>query len=60
MVHQILTVATIVYLTHDKTMFKSQVNQIVEIGSEFLLLLTSVLIMQYIREDYDEAVVLEI
>ena len=45
-VHQGLTMATLVYLVQDQRMFTSRFQKVIEIASEFLLLLMSILMQQ--------------
>ena len=46
--HQFISLLTIVYLSRDQTRFKDKGTQVVEIGTEMLLLCTCTLIQQFI------------
>ena len=48
-VHQLLTLATLVYLVMDKKMYQQVDLAIIEITTEFLLLLTSILFQEFLR-----------
>ena len=48
-VHQVLTVANLVYISIDNRMFNDKSQRFIEIVSEILLLLTSVLLQQFMR-----------
>jgi len=54
-VHQLLTMATLVYLCHGN-IFESQLRKCIEIFSEAMLLLSSIVLQNLMRRDFtDEA-----
>ena len=55
-IHQVLSMATLIYMSKDKHMFETQLMRFAEVVSEFLLLSSSLLIQQCIRIDYDDEV----
>ena len=43
-IHQVLSMATLIYMSRDKHMFETQLMRFAEVVSEFLLLASSLLI----------------
>ena len=51
MIHEVLTLATIVYLIRDKQRYEEKIIRLTEVGSEVLLLFTSILIQEFMRNN---------
>lgn len=54
MIHQGLTIATIIHMSYDNLMFASRIRMVLEIGNEVLLLFTSIVMQESMRVEYSE------
>lgn len=52
--HQALTVATMMLLSYDTDTFESAAMYRVEVGSEFMLLTSSILLAQFMDTSYNQ------